>query len=150
MKGKRVQKRYTKRLETEFSSGDMTFRGISSDLSERGLFIRTQHGFVPGATVDIRLQLPDGTTAVLKGKVRRTVKTHLNLVKNGMGIEIIESDSNYERFLREEVMGLQDDDAPGEEPPVTITCSLCGVKNRVMETKLYLKPKCGRCGAYLT
>jgi len=163
---KRRHKRYTKRIETEFSSGDMVFRGISSDLSEKGLFIRTQHGFVPGTEVDIQLILPDGSTSHLKGVVRRTVKTHLHLVKNGMGIEIIESDNNYMRFLREELIGIPfNNSRPADVPEVKTgasagktradefiirACPVCGVKNRFEASKLSLNPRCGRCGSSLT
>ncbi|GMT47406.1 MAG: hypothetical protein IEMM0007_0972 [bacterium] len=163
---KRRHKRYTKRIETEFSSGDMTFRGISSDLSEQGLFIRTQHGFVPGTTVNIQLMLPDGSTAHLKGVVRRTVKTHLPLVKNGMGIEIHESDNTYVKFVREELIGITDNtskpaDITGikttvpaeegsEEEVVIRTCPACGIKNRVKVEALSMKPRCGKCGSSLT
>ncbi len=163
---KRRHKRYTKRIETEFSSGDMIFRGISSDLSEQGLFIRTQHGFVPGTTVNIQLMLPDGSTSHLKGLVKRTVKTHLHLVKNGMGIEIFESDDNYVRFLREELIGIpfnlsQPADVvevktearageASEEEVIIRTCPACGTKNRVKVAALSMKPRCGKCGSSLT
>jgi Tfp pilus assembly protein PilZ len=163
---KRRHKRYTKRIETEFSSGDMTFRGISSDLSEKGLFIRTQHGFVPGAVINIQLILPDGSTSQLKGVVRRTVKTHLHLVKNGMGIEIIESDNNYVRFVREELIGIpfntsKPSDVPevktearageaSEEEIIILDCPDCGIKNRVKASALSLQPRCGKCGSSLT
>ncbi len=162
---KRRHKRYTKRIETEFSSGDMIFRGISSDLSEQGLFIRTQHGFVPGITVNIQLMLPDGSTAHLKGVVRRTVKTHLHLVKNGMGIEINESDSNYVRFVREELIGIpfniskpadvvevktKTRPEAREEKFIIRACPACGIKNRVKVAALSMKPRCGKCGSSLT
>ncbi|NOY39092.1 MAG: PilZ domain-containing protein [Nitrospirae bacterium] len=165
---RRRHKRYTKRIETEFSSGEMLFRGISSDLSEKGLFIRTQHGFVPGSTVNIKLRLPDGSTAQLRGVVKRTVKTHLHLVKNGMGIEILESDNTYVKFVREELIGIPDKtskpaDAVGtkntvpseeeleeEEEAVIRVCPECGIKNRVKVVALSMKPRCGKCGRYLT
>lgn len=97
---RRQCQRYTKRLETTFSSGNLSFRGISSDLSAGGLFIRTQHGFVPGTVVDLDIYLPNGKISHLKGVVRRTVKTTIPGVKNGMGIELIERDPNYLEFLR--------------------------------------------------
>ncbi|NOZ24674.1 MAG: hypothetical protein GXO94_01060 [Nitrospirae bacterium] len=160
---RRRYKRYTKRIETEFSSGEMAFKGISSDLSEKGLFIRTNHGFVPGTVVDIDLLLPDGSTSHLRGVVRHTVKSQLKTVKNGMGIEIIESDDNYTRFLREELIGMSSD---GQEPSgvrdiqtraqadgagiIIKACPACGTKNRFAASKLSLGPKCGKCGSSLT
>ncbi|VAX31543.1 hypothetical protein MNBD_NITROSPIRAE02-546 [hydrothermal vent metagenome] len=163
---RRKHKRYTKRIETEFSSGDLLFRGISSDLSEKGLFIRTQHGFVPGTEVNIQLRLPDGSTAQLRGVVKRTVKTHLHLVKNGMGIEVVESDNNYVKFVREELIGLTDktsnpaditgfkttvpSEEGSEEEVVIRVCPDCGIKNRVKVAALSMKPRCGKCGSSLT
>ncbi len=96
---RRQCQRYTKRLETTFSSGGLSFKGISSDLSAGGLFIRTQHGFVPGTIIDVDIYLPNNRVAHLKGIVRRTVKTTMPGVKNGMGIELIERDKNYLEFL---------------------------------------------------
>ncbi len=164
---RRRHKRYTKRIETEFSSGDMLFRGISSDLSEKGLFIRTQHGFVPGTEVNIQLRLPDGSTAQLRGVVKRTVKTHLQFVKNGMGIEIIESDSTYVRVVREELIGIhfntsklsdvvevktraRAEEEEQEEAFIIQVCPDCGIKNRVKVAALSMKPRCGKCGSSLT
>lgn len=97
---RRQCQRYRKRLETTFSSGSLSFRGISSDLSAGGLFIRTQHGFVSGTIIDLDIYLPNNRVAHLKGIVRRTVKTTMPGVKNGMGIELIERDTNYLEFLR--------------------------------------------------
>ena len=163
---RRKHKRYTKRIETEFNSGEMHFRGISSDLSEKGLFIRTQHGFVPGTRINIKLRLPDGSTAQLMGVVKRTVKTHLHLVKNGMGIEVVESDNNYVKFVREELIGLTDktskpaditgfkttvpSEEGSEEEVVIRVCPDCGIKNRVKVVALSMKPRCGKCGSSLT
>jgi hypothetical protein len=161
---KRSFKRYTKRLEAEFSAGGMTYRGISSNLSIHGLFIRTHNGFVPGTEVEIRLQLPDGTMSDLKGIVKNTVKMPMQFVKNGMGIEILEADGNYENFLKEEL--LDDNDSSDgtahisperdssshdhREEYTIIPCQSCSVKNRVKTSTLSMRPKCGKCGASLT
>lgn len=97
---RRLCHRYTKRLEVTFTAGDQKYRGISSDLSAGGLFIRTQNGFKPGTIIDITLYLPDNKTCPLTGIVRRTVKTPLSLAKSGMGIELIERDPLYLDFIR--------------------------------------------------
>jgi hypothetical protein len=148
--------RFTKRLEARFSSGVMSFAGISSNLSESGLFIRTNRGFAPDTIIDIELVMPDGKTSSLKGLVRRTIKTPL-LSKSGMGVELIEKDAAYINFLKsftEETETDTDRETATEKsstPEIQIiSCPNCGVKNKVSSEKLPLGPKCGRCGTPLT
>ncbi len=181
---RRLCQRFTKRLEVTFSSGTLKYRGISSDLSAGGLFIRTQNGFAPGNLVDIEIYLPENKVGRLKGIVRRTVKSPMNLVKNGMGIELVERDPYYLDFLRNFDVGgrpeedtasrpsakvVEDQEAEkthesrggeaGKEKPgaftepshesVIIICQSCKVKNKVPRERLWLGPKCGRCGTVL-
>ncbi|GAB4387455.1 MAG: hypothetical protein Kow0025_01110 [Thermodesulfovibrionales bacterium] len=105
---KRRHKRYTRRCETEFSANGVSGRGIASNFSLQGLFIRTNHPLAPETAVDIVLHLPDGSNSRLQGKVRRAAKTRIGrvmktptrAVKNGMGIEITGRDVNYLHFIR--------------------------------------------------
>lgn len=96
---KRRHKRIIRRLQTEFSADGLAFRGVSSDLSKSGLFVRTNKPFPPDTLVDITIHLPGNMLSRLKGSVRRTVKTGQTTIKNGMGMEIVESDQNYINFL---------------------------------------------------
>jgi hypothetical protein len=168
----RLCQRFTKRLEVTFSSGESKYTGISSDLSTGGLFIRTQHGLTPGSLVDIEVYLPEGKTGILKGIVRRTVKTPLTAVKNGMGIELIERDSHYLEFLKNfdtddkpqdigrqsqsaGVRGHEADEKKAEKTArhvpetVIIPCQNCNVKNKVPKDRLQFSPKCGKCSTLL-
>lgn len=168
---RRQCQRYKKRLETTFSSGILSCRGITSDLSPGGLFIRSQHGFVPGTLIDIDIFLPNNKVSHLKGIVRRTVKTTMTGVKNGMGIELIERDSNYLEFLRtvytegeelrkSETVSIEskenecndnsDDDIKKDESPefILVTCDKCKVKNKVPFNRKF-GIKCGKCGTPL-
>ncbi len=140
---KRQHERFTKRLETRFSSGDLSFTGISSNLSEGGLFIRTQHGFAPGTIIDIELVLPDGKISFLRGKVKRSIRTSISTYqsKNGMGVELIEKDEAYINFIKSFTTNLPEFQI--------IPCPNCGVKNKIPGTKLSMGPKCGRCGTSL-
>jgi uncharacterized protein (TIGR02266 family) len=154
---KRTCQRFTKRLEVTFSSEGSKFRGISSDLSAGGLFIRTQHGMTPGRMVDIEVYLPDDKVGRLRGVVRRTIKTALSVVKNGMGVELIETDQNYLDFLRKFEMiecngeGAEGGEEKKDKPPESIitACPKCNVKNRVSVLRLSHGAKCGKCGALL-
>ena len=146
--------RFTKRLEVTFSSGGLSYKGILSNLSANGLFIRTNRGFAPGTTVDIQLMMPGDKISSLKGIVRRTVKTPLAPVKNGMGIELITRDETYVTFVTTSLQeqGIDTKDLPVPEPVPDfqiISCEGCGVKNKVLLEKLSLSPKCGKCGALL-
>ena len=143
--------RFTKRLEARFSSGGMSFAGISSNLSESGLFIRTNRGFAPDTAIDIELVMPDGKTSSLKGLVRRTIKTPMSTLKNGMGVELIEKDAAYINFLKSFTEETEPDTEKITPPEFQIiSCPNCGVKNKVSSEKLSLGPKCGRCGTPLT
>ncbi len=99
MPGTRKHLRVIKRLETEFSSEGLCFRGISSDMSESGLFVRTSKPFSPETMIDLTLHLPDNTLSRLKGVVRWAVKMGLVSEKDGMGVEIVQSDRNFIDFL---------------------------------------------------
>ncbi len=143
--------RFTKRLEARFSSGVMSFTGISSNLSESGLFIRTNRGFAPDTAIDIELVMPDGKTSSLKGLVRRTIKTPMSTLKNGMGVELIEKDAAYINFLKSFTEEPETETEKITTPEFQIiSCPNCGVKNKVSSEKLSLGPKCGRCGTPLT
>jgi hypothetical protein len=96
---KRRHRRIIKRLETEFSANGLAFRGVSSDLSGSGLFVRTNKPFPPDTLVDLTIHLPGDKVSRLKGTVRRAVKTGTTTMKNGMGMEIVEIDHNYVNFL---------------------------------------------------
>ena len=147
---KRQHHRFTKRLEVKFSSGEQTFIGISSNLSESGLFIRTKRCFVIGSIIDIELVMPDGQLSHLKGRVARATKTSMASFKNGMGIELIEKDTAYLNYLKNFSEGT-DTDAENNALPEfqIISCPSCGVKNKVSSTKLSYGPKCAKCGASL-
>jgi len=154
---KRRYKRYKRRVEIEFTAGDTTYKGISSDLSERGLFIRTRYALVPGTEISIKLYLPNGNVANVKGIVRHSLKTSFNFVKNGMGVELIEIDKNYENFLYEELIDYERKEQIGaenlqKETPeyIIILCPSCSVKNRVRRDRLSMGPKCGKCGTLLS
>ena len=146
--------RYMKRLEVNFSSGNLSYKGILSNISENGIFIRTNRGFAPGTTVDIEVMMPDESISHLKGIVKRTVKTPLTAVKNGMGVEVFQQDDSFLSFVRSYGEGQETEPAPEKEKSIPaqfqiIICSGCGVKNKVLASKLSLGPKCGKCGISL-
>lgn len=165
-----------RRLETEFTGDGKTYRAISSDFSRYGLFIRTNHAFIPGTELDIIVHTPTGSACRLRGVVRRSIKTPVVSLKNGMGIELISRDSAYIEFLKEFDPTEMDDpsssaapdraqehsegsesDDPHHRKPVPsaqefmiTACQACGAKNKVRGERLTQGFKCGRCGASLS
>jgi len=143
--------RFTKRLEVTFSSGGLSFRGILSNISSSGIFIRTNRGFTPDTIVDIEVVMPDNKISLLKGVVKRTIKTPLSSMKNGMGVELLEKDPIFENFVKS-ITSENEKKVEEPSPPEfqIISCPACGVKNKVLSTKIALGPKCGKCGTSLS
>lgn len=168
----RKHNRFTRRLETEFKVGERVIRGISSNLSKCGLFIRTNTPLIVGSYVDATIFLHDGRRSRISGIVRSATRSNLNtLVKNGMGIELVECDDNFMEILRElgediteapcnlasapanskDNSGTSAQTSPSMPEFLIISCSGCGAKNRVRAGFLdKMTPKCGRCKAPLT
>lgn len=164
MKTDRKFDRFIRRLETEFIAEDKSYRGISSDLSQTGLFIRTNHAFAPGSILDIKIYLPDGAISKMKGKVMRAFKTPIISLKNGMGVVLLEKDSHYINFMKTFSPDIQDNTSsestasgteaqakpdkkaePDSSDFLILTCSKCGAKNKVYKSKTAFGPKCGKC-----
>lgn len=156
---KRRHERFVRRLETEFSAEGKNYRGISSDFSCSGLFIRTNHAFAPNTMLEIVIHLPDGNSSVLKGRVRRALKTTVVSLKNGMGVELINKDPHYSRFMAAFTPECGEEPAAGpsraetvKEPAAEavvfeiVTCVNCNIKNKVNSSKMASGPKCGKCG----
>ena len=107
-RNRRQHRRLIKRCEIDFSYDNLTFKGISSNFSVGGLFIRTKHPLSPDTVFDMVIHLPDESLSKLKGKVARSAKTSLGRVmgtpskvlKDGMGVKIIEKDAHYLHFLK--------------------------------------------------
>ena len=97
---KRIKKRIFKRLEVFFSHNGVRVRGITSNFSENGMFIRTKKGLQPGSRLECELKLPSGETLVLHGIVARTIKTRFQDIKNGMGIHFPDADPKYIVFVK--------------------------------------------------
>lgn len=169
MRPTRRHRRFIRRLEVEFSANNQNYRGISSNFSLGGIFIRTNHSFSPDTIIDLTIHLPDGTSVLAKGVVRMALRTSVASLKNGMGIEIIENDSHYVNFIR----SLSSDDT-GDPPPealaretgpahtetaapkkplpdfLIVSCPFCHVKNKVNRARTSRSLRCGKCGALLT
>lgn len=105
---KRQFRRFTRRCEATFTCRGVSKKGIASDFSINGLFIRTGNPFAPDEVIDIMVHLPDDSISSLQGRIMRAMKNPLGNItgaiaktyKNGMGVEIIKKDANYLNFIR--------------------------------------------------
>ena len=96
---RRKQKRFIKRCEVTVTINGTTYRGISSNLSLSGLFLRTRKPLVADTLLELIVHFPDGSTSKLKGIAQWSLRSQVDLGKNGMGIEIIEKDSIYSDYV---------------------------------------------------
>ncbi len=100
---RRWQERFVDRCEIEFVADGQKYRGISSNFSENGLFIRTEALFVPGTIIDISVHLPHGSISKLKGRVARVLKSangEGTSLEDGIGVAIIGNEPSYYSFIR--------------------------------------------------
>ena len=121
LRPKRQSARHKKRLETKFAADAEVYTGITSDISDGGIFIRTRYGFVPGTIIKIEIYLPEDKISKLKGKVKRSIRTPIASFKNGMGVEILEKDSSYTIFLNSMNDGNKDNLPESQETSQRIT-----------------------------
>jgi hypothetical protein len=104
---KRKLRRFHHRCRITFTIGGVTCRGLSSNFSLEGLFIRTSTIAPPGTLLDITIHYPNDFTSHLQGKVvRATTGPFRSMVdkakengEKGMGIKIIKKDSLYLHFI---------------------------------------------------
>lgn len=102
---KRQHKRIKESCDVEFYSHGKEYRGVSDNFSVNGLLISTEDLLALQSVVSITVHLPDGSTSKLKGRVRRVHKMTGSaaqsgqILESGMGIEIMERDSNYIKFF---------------------------------------------------
>jgi Tfp pilus assembly protein PilZ len=128
---RRRHPRFIKRLETKISVGNTHFWSISSDLSESGLFIRTNRSCNVNTPVNIELSLPGNRVSFLKGIARRAVRTPFFTMRDGIGIEIIEKDRTFTNFVRSLIEESEENAAEQYLPELQVVDSLdCGGANK--------------------
>ncbi len=96
---KRKNKRFTTKLYVKLNSVTKTFWGVLDEISENGLFIRSNQGFTLDAVIDIEIFMPDNIIILLKGVVRRITEWPEQPRKFGIGIELIKKDAIHKDFL---------------------------------------------------
>ncbi len=96
---KRKENRIEKQLYAVMRVESKMVRGLLTDCSENGLFIKCNQDFPIGTVIDIEIFMPDNNNALLKGIVRRKIEMPESHRKYGLGIELIKKDVRYVIFL---------------------------------------------------
>jgi Tfp pilus assembly protein PilZ len=105
---KRAAERKIKRLPIFFSvtspvsvSADPgeEYRGMSSDFSITGLFIRTRKILKPGTKLKMAIEVNESTKIHLTGTVARAVKLGAVVFKDGIGVKLTEATPEYKNFI---------------------------------------------------
>ncbi|TNF52588.1 PilZ domain-containing protein [bacterium] len=99
MADKRKNKRKIKRFQVKFLCGTEEYRGISSNLSHTGLYIRTRKTFKSGIPVKIVMEVDEDKKIVLRGVIVRQVNRRYGSSDNGIGIEFDETPQEYKDLV---------------------------------------------------
>lgn len=86
------------RIETELSSGDRVFYGISVDLSPNGMLLESSHIFKSDEILQLRFLLPDGQEFRARARVARDEPSSAG--KSRAGIEFLDLDSTQLESLQ--------------------------------------------------
>jgi Tfp pilus assembly protein PilZ len=99
---RRVAQRVIKSLEVKYGNEAENI-AITSNISETGMFIRTNNMIKTGKVLKIKLNLPDSKGFYFEGKVvrnRHSTPGFIGEAKNGIGIHLIDSPQNYIDYIR--------------------------------------------------
>jgi hypothetical protein len=103
---KRLAKRYLKQVPTRFGDeADWSHVGVTSDISETGVLLRSSRIYPPSTMLSIKFVLPGGETAYCQGLVQWAKRVPPSLArivqKHGMGISLSSASLEYRQFVKE-------------------------------------------------
>jgi hypothetical protein len=96
----RKNKRFAMQLHVKLNSGSLITWGILCDVSENGLFVKSNRDFIMDTAISIEIFMPDNTNSIVKGIVKRKIETSESHRKHGLGIELIEKDASYQQYVK--------------------------------------------------
>ncbi len=101
---RRAFERINKKLQVKFWSGGINYTGITTNVSENGMFVGTKKELLTGALLDLEVILPNGDSIRVPVKVKRTMKTadsyNYNIYENGLGVQLASEHPRYEKFIK--------------------------------------------------
>ena len=101
MAEKRTFPRYRQEVVADFSPAESKITGVTKDVSQGGLFVRTSRMPEEGQRLLVTLRFSDGRQLLLQGEVVRTFEAPTlvrHLFPTGFGVAIRNSQS-YKRFV---------------------------------------------------
>jgi hypothetical protein len=97
---KRTARRRRAEVKVEFSQGALHGTGITGDVSPRGMFVRSTHIPGTGPMLRLRVNLPEGRTLVLTGRVVRGATGISSAgASSGFGLRLAEDSPDYEDLV---------------------------------------------------
>lgn len=96
---KRKNKRFTAQLRVKLNFRSLIAWGILCDVSENGLFVKSNRDFTMDAAISIEIFMPDTVNSLLKGIVKRKIELSEPYRKHGLGIELKEKDAPYQQYV---------------------------------------------------
>jgi hypothetical protein len=97
---KRTARRRRAEVNVEFSQGALHGTGITGDISPRGMFVRSTHIPGTGPMLRLRVNLPEGRTLALTGRVvRGSTAISSAAAASGFGLRLAEDSPEYEDLV---------------------------------------------------
>jgi len=96
---KRKDKRQPLKLHVKLNAGTAVSWGILTDVSENGLFIKSNRDFAADTEINIEIVMQNNSTSLLKGIVKRKIDMPEEHRRYGLGIELIEKDHRFMNLL---------------------------------------------------
>jgi hypothetical protein len=96
---KRTSPRRRAEMLVEFREGESRGAGVTSELSRRGMFIRSAQPPGLGPALSLTMHLPGGRTVLLKGRVVRNDGVPGITRPDGFALELTEKTAEYDAFL---------------------------------------------------
>lgn len=99
---RRAHERLPSTLKARLFYGNLFYAGMVTNLSEKGVFIKSKMSFNVNS-VFVLVMLVNNKTVNILARVRRCVKSndHGNSLNDGMGIELLNPPVNYLEFVRD-------------------------------------------------
>lgn len=101
---KRTARRRKAAVDVEFSQDTLHGTGVIDDLSPRGMFVRSTQIPTTGPMLRLKVNLPDGRTLALKGRVVRdstefASSSSAPRAERGFGLRLAEDSADYEELV---------------------------------------------------